>query len=345
MKIRIRTLCTGMASYIPGALNFRRGTGGTVSARYCYSVWLRHLSTAMANGMDRFPGIVAELGPGDSLGVGLAALISGCSRYVALDVVAYANTERNIEVFDELVELFRERAPIPGEEEFPKVKPRLASYAFPSRILDDEHLEAALDPSRLAKIRSSIATPGKADSLVRYIVPWDDEDVIEDESVDYIYSQAVLSCVEDLSATYDAMHRWLKPDGCMSHVVDYTSHGMTRDWNGHWAIPDWTWKIMKGRRPFLINRLPHSRHLAFMRQHGFRLEFQSTTTVDTGLSRDDLQERFRSLDDTDLVTRDSFIFARKPAVAHATMPRGAAINPFPAMSDHALHRKRPSSQS
>ena len=77
---------------------------------------------------------VAELGPGDSLGIGLAALLSSAQRYVALDVVRYAANTRNLQIFEELIALFRDRAPIPDEAEFPLVRPRLLSYTFPADI-------------------------------------------------------------------------------------------------------------------------------------------------------------------------------------------------------------------
>jgi hypothetical protein len=53
------------------------------------------------------PESVAEFGPGDSLGVGLAALLSGSNRYSALDVHRDGSTERTLRIFDELVALFR----------------------------------------------------------------------------------------------------------------------------------------------------------------------------------------------------------------------------------------------
>src|SRR3977135_940863 len=41
----------------------------TQSARYCYSVWLRHLVNAWQQGLHTLPEVVVELGPGSSQGV------------------------------------------------------------------------------------------------------------------------------------------------------------------------------------------------------------------------------------------------------------------------------------
>src|SRR5215813_9347467 len=106
----------GIATFIPGIRNFvAQKTGGTDSARYCYAVWLRHLLMAYENGLPLHPKVVAEIGPGDSFGIGLAALISGAEKYYALDIVDYANYERNSEVFSELVQLFKNKENIPDE--------------------------------------------------------------------------------------------------------------------------------------------------------------------------------------------------------------------------------------
>ena len=61
-------------------------------------------------------GPVVELGPGDSLGVSLAALLSGARRVTALDVVAHNDPERDWRVFDELNALFKLRADVPGDQ-------------------------------------------------------------------------------------------------------------------------------------------------------------------------------------------------------------------------------------
>ncbi len=109
MKLRIKAILAGLATYVPG-YDYLHATGGTDSARYCYSVWLRHLKLLHEAGALRgVPHTVAELGPGDSIGIGLAALLSGAERYYALDVVPYPDLKSNLAIFDELVRLFRER--------------------------------------------------------------------------------------------------------------------------------------------------------------------------------------------------------------------------------------------
>src|SRR5439155_23048089 len=132
-----RKVTRGMLSYVPGVDGFlikRRAGGGTGSPRYCYSIWLRHLAMAQRHGLSTAPATVAELGPGDSVGVGLAALLTGSERYWALDVLSYTNARRNLDIFDGLIDLVRNRTPIPNGNELGEVQPTLDSYAFPADI-------------------------------------------------------------------------------------------------------------------------------------------------------------------------------------------------------------------
>jgi hypothetical protein len=316
--MKLKQLVYGIATFVPGVNRYRaKGTGGTDSARYCYSVWLRHLVMAESNGLIPFPKTVAEVGPGDSLGIGLAALISGCEKYFAFDVVAHANVKRNLKIFDELVDLFRNRKAIPGDDEFPKVKPNLDEYRFPADILDENRLQHALEKSRLERIRDSIIYSQNDDSLIQYMVPWYDASVLRKESVDMIYSQAVLEHVNDLRNTYKAMNLWLKSNGYMSHQIDFKSHGVADEWNGHWAYSDFTWKLIKGKRPYLLNREPHSTHLSILNEEGFRVVCDRTIKSESNLNREDLAPRFKSISDDDLTTSGAFIQAAKKTEGNA----------------------------
>lgn len=309
--MNLKQLCFGLATYIPGVKNLRvKGTGGTISARYCYSIWLRHLVMAKQNGLNTNPQIVAELGPGDSLGIGLAALIGGCEKYYALDIVKFANVDRNLKVFDEIVELFKKKEAIPGNE-FPMAKPYLSNYDFPSNIFAEDRLQKALDDDRLKKIREAICDNQENCAIIQYKVPWYDTSVLEEKTADLIYSQAVLEHIDELRNAYRSMWLWLKPTGYISHQIDFKCHRTTNKWNGHWAFSDFIWKLFRGKRPYLINRFPHSTHLSILREEKFKVVCDKKVKSESILTRNDLAPRYKSMSDDDLSTSGAFIQATK----------------------------------
>ena len=319
MILKTKALLAGLATWIPG-YDHVRTTGGTGSARYCYSVWLRHLVLAQASGRlpDGVPAVVAELGPGDSIGIGVAALLSGAAKYYALDLVRYSDLRRTREIFDELVQLFREREPVPGGGEFPALKPVLESNDFPHHILDDAAMHASLSPDRIAAIRTAIDRAGESPTMIVYQAPWNDPAVIEPGSADLIFSQAVLEHVDDLDGVYAAMRRWLTPAGLMSHQIDFQCHRKADTWNGHWTYSDFAWKVVVGRRAYLLNRAPYSRHLAILKKCGFDIVMNRPVHSASVLKRRELAARFRDLSENDLTTSGAYILAAPAAGGNAT---------------------------
>lgn len=317
MQVRLRSIAKGLATQVPalaGLANSRAGSA--VTSHYYYSVWLRHLRCTAEVSDRTSPACVAELGPGDSLGLGLAAMLCGADRYYGLDRLRFANAPHNLKIFDELVELFRRRAPMPGDDALPHVHPRLPDYAFPSKLLDDARMERALDPARLERIRRLVATGAQADGdiEIRYFAPWDDAAEIRPSTVDWVFSQAVLEHVDDVDGAYANLLKWLRPGGLMSHRIDYSSHGITRDWNGHWTVSEPMWKLIRGNRAYLINRLPHSRHVASMKNCGFEIK-REILTNGASLPKTVLSTAFREIDASDIETSGAFIVAAKPETA------------------------------
>lgn len=317
-----KAIVEGGLSLLPGGDRlFARGTRGSDSAAYCYSVWLRHLVKTRALAAAPLDGTVIELGPGDSLGIGLAALLSGASRYIAVDVVRHADVEQNLAVFAELVRLFAGRTPIPGGAEFPEIRPELAAYGFPEAILDPGRMARNLASERISAIASALrAAPSAADGgdlPVRYVDPAAAATLIAPGSADRIFSQAVLEHVDDLPGVYRACHDWLKPDGLMSHQIDFKSHGAAREWNGHWAYPDAVWKLLRGRRPYLLNRAPCGTHLELLAAAGFEVLVVERARRPSRLRREQLAPRFRGIGDDDLSTAGAFVVARKIGRAEA----------------------------
>jgi hypothetical protein len=313
-SMAVMPILRGLATYVPLVKRFtNRGSGGTDSARYCYCVWLRHLVALHSAGLGSNWPVVAELGPGDSLGTGIAALLLGANKYCALDAKPFIRNETNLEMFDRLLELFRTREPVPDDREFPDVIPRLIDYSFPASILTEHRLQAALAPNRLAAIRRELAElanqrPGQ---YVSYFAPWDDEAAIQVESVDLAFSQAVMEHVVNVESTYMALAKWLRPGGCMSHSIDFRSHHTAAEWNGHWRYSDLVWKIIVGRRAYLINREPSSTHLRAIQSNGFDVRLVQRCSQAGGCERAQLAPRFRNLDDDDMNTSVAFVVAQK----------------------------------
>ena len=309
----------GLLTYVP-VIEKRIGkaTSGTDSARYCYSVWLRHLAMARVSQLPDDPRVVAELGPGDSLGIGVMALLTGASQYVGLDVVAYADASRNLSLLDELVSLLKSRTSIPDATEFPEVKPYLSSYAFPADVLTEARLARCLSAPRVAAIRNALQHIGETmranDEEIRitYRVPWFDPAVIQRGTIDMVYSQAVLEHVDDLKTTYAALAAWLKPGGVASHQIGFVSHRITPEWNGHWTITDPVWKLIRGRRPYLLNREPASTHVRMLRESGLEIVKEERVHKPSDVSRARLSPRFRSMSEDDLTTKAIFLQAIKP---------------------------------
>jgi hypothetical protein len=316
----IRPLALAASTYVPGLAQLlaRKGTGGTNSAPYCYDVWMKHLVLLAGAGMRGIPHTLAELGPGDSLGVGLAAILSGVDRYYGLDVVRHSNPSSNLAIFDELVALFQARTPR-MKKGWPDYDSLLDAQLFPGQILTEQRLERSLAPQRVRRIREQLAAPaGDACAgqgvVIDYRVPWNDRAVLEPASVDVVLSHVVLQSVTDLEDTYAALYAWLKPGGFMSHQIDFTSFRTARAWNGHWAYSDRYWKVLVGRRAYLINREPHSTHIRLMTDQGFEVirDLQNHGSRGAGISRSQLDARWKNMSDDDLACSGAFIQARKP---------------------------------
>jgi SAM-dependent methyltransferase len=304
----LEVVVKGIATYIPGyqRLLDRFGyscPGGTITAEYCYSVWLRHLELLQRHGLSSEPAVVAEIGPGNSLGVGLCALLTGARTYYAIDIETYANTERNLQIFAEIIRFFQKKSPDP-----------LSESGFPSHILTEQRLARTLEPQRVNLIKQCILQMNQPVQgfYLGYAAPGNSSPTVRENSVDFILSHAVMEHVDDPEAVYRILYRWLKPGGCMSHMIDYRSHNLARQWNGHWAYSEALWKLMRSKRPYFINRQPHSAQAAAMERCGFRIMGEEKTRETPGIRREQLAPPFHDLSDEDLTTATGFFVAVKP---------------------------------
>lgn len=275
MQVNFYPLARSVASYIlPEKYLKRPGSGGTFSSKYCYSVWLRHMvqlfENKLINDLSQLQRI-AEIGPGDSLGIGMAAMLSGAKEYYAFDVIEHANLERNVQIAKDLARYFSERLEIPHKEhQFRNTKPDLNSYEFPATVFD-AHLSNEALAGRLSDITKALRKEA-SDCTIEYVAPWYEKETSLKGGVDLIFSQAVMEHVEEVEHAYGKMYEWLKPGGIISHQIDYKAHEMTKEWNGHWYIDEGMWKFLLHGRKYSINRLPHSAHIKEIEKAGFAVK-------------------------------------------------------------------------
>jgi hypothetical protein len=300
----------GAATWVPWLYKAERGhTGGAIAARYCYAVWLRHLVLLESCGLTTHYPSVAELGPGDSLGISIAALLTGSDHVAALDVVRYARGSSNERVLTELRELLARREPVPDATEMPAVHPCLSDYKFPP-FLGDARLKRALTPERLDAIRAAV-TAESNDGMVRYYVPWQKCWNAEGQSVDLVFSQAVLEHVEDLDAVQSRLAAGVRIGGVASHVIDFRSHKLTSGWDGHLRYGSLAWNVVKGRRPYLLNRRAPSEHLTAIENAGFSVIRTLRTTAAPTVPRHKLHPQFRNWSDEDRSTATMVVVAKR----------------------------------
>ena len=77
-QLRWQSVAKGLGTLVPVISGLANSVAGhPVGARYFYSVWLRHISRLAEIRPGFSFDVVAELGPGDALGMGLCALRLG----------------------------------------------------------------------------------------------------------------------------------------------------------------------------------------------------------------------------------------------------------------------------
>ena len=314
----LRLMLGGLKSYFPVLHAGYKGAVGHTTGAYCYSVWLRHLSIITKVVPSFAPKVVVELGPGDSLGLGCAALLSGAEQYIGLDVVAHADAEHDTKVLAELVDLFQHHTPIPDGRLFPNLEPKLSSYSFPNRLFSaDGSRRIRLEPKRLEAIRAALVDRQNVlyDNVpVGYTAPWGPH-TLDRQSVDLVITQAVLQDMghdparSELAGTFQAMSRWLRKGGVMSHQINFAFPGGAH-WNHHWRYSDAAWRCVRGNRPFFENRVPLSGYLTLCEENDFEILSVKKVEED-GLPRELAAPRFRDLSEEDFRTSSAHVVAVK----------------------------------
>ncbi|HLY54217.1 MAG TPA: methyltransferase domain-containing protein [Stellaceae bacterium] len=182
-----------------------------------------------AAGLPAFRGRVAEIGPGDSLGIGLLCRAGGAEHYVGVDRFApYHDVAHQRAIYEVLAERVG--------------RPDLLTHGTATGVKGVDY-----------------AVGEGAETYFRPDGP----------RYDVILSNAVLEHCQDPLAALDAMLAALAPGGLMVQIVDLRDHGMFKGRHPltHLTVPDWLWQLMvrNSGRP---NRVPFSAYRAWLDRTG-----------------------------------------------------------------------------
>lgn len=250
--------------------------GDMDAASYLKSVFDRHIAAAELGG-GLAGRTILELGPGDSVGTAILAACHGAST-VLIDAGAFVVTD--VRVYQRLAE-------------------ELASTGLnPPDLVGAKSLDDILDACRAKYLPRGLAS----------------FEALESESVDLIFSQAVLEHVRkhEFLSTMAECRRVIKPTGICSHRVDLMDHlggGLNnlrfseRAWESDFFV----------KSGFYTNRIRCAEMLDLFQQAGFAVEVRATELWETlPISRSRLDTRFSSLGDEELRIK-SFDAVLRPA--------------------------------
>jgi SAM-dependent methyltransferase len=222
--------------------------------------------------------VVAEMGPGDSLGMALIAKGYGAQGSYLMDV--HSAADMNVATYHRL-----------GDE----IK---AHVPFPERINNDYSSITAM----LAFANAEYHTGGLAD--------WAK---ISDTSVDWIFSHAVLEHVrlDEFDDTLAECARVLKPGGVTTHCVDMADHLGHSLHSLRFSPKVWESKLFQ-ESGFYTNRLRSTELIAAFEHAGFEImATRSREWPTVPLAREHLHPDYTEFPDEVLRSHTIYITARK----------------------------------
>ncbi|MCH7928982.1 MAG: methyltransferase domain-containing protein [Proteobacteria bacterium] len=235
---------------------------------YAMNVFKRHFSRCEKSlRSDGFVGL--ELGPGDSLSSALIFRAFGASKVFLVDTGDFAG--RDMESYCELAQhLRRVGYPAPSDDALGNVGRLLEACGA-------EYLTQGLDSLR------SIA----------------------DNSVDFIWSQAVLEHIRkrDFVDTLSELRRIMRKDGICSHRIDLRDHLDFALNNLRFKESLWETEFLSGSG-FYTNRIRYGEMLDLFNEAGFRVvvcDVDYWSELPTPRKR--MAEPFRSCPDSDLLVK------------------------------------------
>jgi hypothetical protein len=263
----IKAFIYGFLTFIPGVTTVlrkrkKKSTHSGSSAEFCYALWLSLLVFFKENGVKPELKRIGEIGNGGSFGVGFCAILSGSEEYYALDIEEIFDKDQNLKLLDDIVLLFKKRTAIPNK--FNVLNIKINKYEYPEDLINPLFLQKEI----ISEIRNDILNGFKGSNRIRIIMNWH---ISNSLNLDFVFSRAVMEHVFDPNVVYGGIYSQLNQNAYMFHDIELHSHGITKKIDGHYHIPTFVWRIIFGKRTYMLNRWDLEKHLVFIVEAGFKV--------------------------------------------------------------------------
>jgi len=255
---------------VPHAIWYKVGIfkhGEMADFSYARGVFVSHLAKAGLEEIGKnLNKTILEVGPGESLTSALFAKAYGFKRSVLLDVGNF--TLPDLTVYQELAR-------------------KLAGEGMPCPLI---HACGSIEEMLIALDSQYLITGLKSLKM------------IPDESVDFIFSNAVLEHIrkKEFSETSQEFWRILKPGGICTHVVDYRDH--LEESLHNLRFSDWFWEAdWIASSGFYTNRIRFGEMIRIFEALSFEVQVLNKVEWQTlPISKKYLNVQFRSMPDAEL---------------------------------------------
>ena len=222
--------------------------------------------------------VIMEIGPGDSLFSMVYSRKYSKEKIYFLDVNDFASKDLNL--------YFKLKENLDKENYFPKkIKSQIESFDDLLKNYNAKYLISGIE---------SLKT-------------------IEDESIDYIFSHSVMEHIRkyELNDLIKEMYRILKPNGVISHNINYKDHLDESLNNLRFSERLWESKFF-ANSGFYTNRIPAVEMHQYFKKNGFNIvEEAFGKWVNLPISRNALSREFRKFNNEELARPTSRFLAIK----------------------------------
>lgn len=274
----LKAIFKGLLTYFPGYerlrfLKKKKSKHSGSDAYFCYTFWLAFLKYLESKNIKADFEVVGELGTAGSFGMGLCALLTGSKMYYALEIEDLFSVDRNLELLEELLTLFRLKSNLSAK--YKQLNIPISDFSYPAHLI----IPLYEDDGYVQSLRDDIINFAKGKSKrIHLVLNWMNRDA---DMVDLVISRAVMEHVEYPSKVYSKLNCLIRNNGLMMHDIDLHSHGITKHPIGHLYIPKWMWKLIFGKRIYYLNRYTYKDHMDSVGKC-FRLESVSPSPEISG---------------------------------------------------------------